>query len=199
MNSPERIQKALARAGLASRREVERWISEGRIRVNGRVATPGETISAGDRVQVDGKSVRLATAPGRRPRMLAYHKPVGEVCSRKDEKDRHTVFENLPAIKPGRWINIGRLDINTSGLLLFTNDGELANRLMHPAYEIEREYAVRVLGTVDQSILQRLLQGVELEDGPARFSRITDAGGRGANHWYHVVIKEGRNREIRRL
>lgn len=199
-NTPERIQKVLARAGLGSRREVEAWIDAGRLRVNGSPARPGQKIIMQDKVSLDGKPLQLDSGGETdNTRILMYHKPVGEICSRRDEKGRPEVFAALPAIRHGRWINIGRLDINTSGLLLFTNNGELANRLMHPSSEIEREYAVRVAGKVDREMLDRLQDGVELEDGPARFESIRDAGGQGVNHWYHVVIREGRNREIRRL
>lgn len=196
---PERIQKVLSRAGIGSRRQVEAWIAEGRISVNGEKITPGHKITMQDKVRLDGVLLRLS-APRHNPtRVLAYHKPVGEVCTRQDEKGRTDVFATLPSIKHGRWISIGRLDINTAGLLLFTNDGELANRLMHPSSKIEREYAVRVVGEVSKSTLNKLLAGVELEDGPAHFDSIHAGGGQGVNHWYHVVIREGRNREIRRL
>lgn len=198
-STPERIQKVLARAGVGSRRQVEAWIAEGRISVNGEKITPGHKITTQDKVRLDGVLLRLS-APRHNPmRVLAYHKPVGEVCTREDEKGRANVFAALPPIKHGRWISIGRLDLNTSGLLLFTNDGELANRLMHPSGEIEREYAVRVVGEVSKNTLNKLLTGVQLEDGPANFDSIHAGGGQGVNHWYHVVIREGRNREIRRL
>jgi len=198
-NTPERIQKVLARAGAGSRREIETWIKNRRLSVNGRVATLGDKITVRDKVRLDGELLRFSRIVMARNRILAYHKPAGEVCTRKDEKGRPTVFAALPAIRDGKWINIGRLDINTSGLLLFTNNGDLANRLMHPAYEIEREYAVRVLGEVSKVVLNNLLVGVALEDGMARFDSIHDGGGKGSNHWYQVVIREGRNREIRRL
>lgn len=195
----ERIQKCLAGAGFGSRREIEQWIREGRVRVNGRQATLGDRIGADDRVRIDGREVALRRKTPPATRVLAYYKPAGEVCSRRDEKGRRTVFDSLPRLKTGRWINIGRLDINSIGLLLFTNNGELANRLMHPARQVEREYAVRVLGEAAPEQLQRLLDGVKLRDGTARFSDIVDSGGRGSNHWYHVVIMEGKNREVRRL
>jgi 23S rRNA pseudouridine2605 synthase len=198
-NTPERIQKVLARSGAGSRREIEAWIKNRRLSVNGRVATLGDKITVRDKVHLDGELLRFSNIVMGRTRILAYHKPAGEVCTRKDEKSRPTVFTALPGIRNGKWINIGRLDINTSGLLLFTNNGDLANRLMHPAYEIEREYAVRVLGEVSKVKLNKLLVGVELEDGMARFDSIHDGGGKGSNHWYHVVIREGRNRAIRRL
>ena len=192
----ERLQKFLARAGLGSRRQIEEWIRAGRITVNGTVARLGEQVSGGESIQVDGKAVRPCTI---RRRVLAYYKPVGEISSRHDPEGRPTVFERLPRLGAGRWIAVGRLDLNTQGLLLMTSDGELANRLMHPSAEIEREYAVRVLGQAAPDILERLTEGVTLEDGMARFEAVREAGGSGANHWYHVVLKEGRNREVRRL
>lgn len=195
----EKLQKVLARAGLGSRREMETWITEGRIRVNRRTAQLGDRVSEEDDIQVNGRRLSEQRRQIRLPRIICYHKPAGEVCTRQDPEGRPTVFRSLPRLSTGRWINIGRLDVNTSGLLLFTTDGELANRLMHPSYGLEREYAVRVLGTVSEDMLQRLLKGVELEDGEARFESIVEAGGEGANHWYHVVLKEGRKREVRRL
>ena len=191
----EKLQKVLARTGLGSRREMERWIEEGRVEVEGRRASLGDRVSGRDRISIDGKP--LEAAPAEQTRCIIYHKPTGEVCS--DPQGRRTVFERLPKLKSGRWISIGRLDFNTSGLLLFTTDGELANALMHPSSNIEREYMVRVMGAVDEDILQRLLDGVMLEDGAARFSDIQDGGGDGINHWYYVVLMEGRNREVRRL
>jgi 23S rRNA pseudouridine2605 synthase len=193
----EKLQKVLARTGLGSRREMERWIEQGRVGIDGRVAQLGDRVSAGARITVDGKP--LNRAPASETRCILYHKPVGEVCSRKDPQGRRTVYERLPPLKSGRWISIGRLDYNTSGLLLFTTDGELANALMHPSANIEREYMVRVMGVVDEAMLQRLVEGVMLEDGVARFSDIQDGGGDGINHWFYVVIMEGRNREVRRL
>lgn len=196
--SEQRLQKVLANAGYGSRRQIEKLIEAGRVTVNGRVAGLGCKVSGEERIQINGKTARL-DAPAAQHAILAYHKPEGEICSRDDPDGRPTVFEHLPAPPRGRWISIGRLDINSSGLLLFTTDGELANRLMHPSTVVDREYAVRVLGAVDQALLDRLQQGVELEDGAARFTDIQDGGGRGANHWYYVVIQEGRNREVRRL
>lgn len=195
----EKLQKVLARAGYGSRREIEGWISEGRISVNGQICQLGERVSDSDVIRIDGKVVSRTRLQSKRCRVLMYHKPVGEVTSRSDDEGRTTVFERLPRIVNGRWIVVGRLDLNTSGLLLFTTDGELANRLMHPSYTIEREYAVRVLGEVEPEVVKRLATGVELDDGEAHFSSIVDGGGEGANHWFHVTLEEGRNREVRRL
>ena len=195
----ERLQKVLARAGFGSRRQIEDWIRDGRIMVNDRSAELGVSISDRDRVKIDGRLVSFSSDPARNIRTLIYHKPAGEITTRKDEAGRPTVFDSLPRIRNGRWVTVGRLDFNTSGLLLATTDGELAHRLMHPSYEIEREYAVRVLGKVDEAVIQRLLEGVMLDDGMAAFASILDAGGQGANHWYHVIVREGRNREVRRL
>nr|VFJ47158.1 MAG: ribosomal large subunit pseudouridine synthase B [Candidatus Kentron sp. FW] len=216
----EKLQKVLAEAGLGSRRLLEAWIEAGRVSVNGVRARLGARVSATDRVRVDGREISRPRPGGGKLRVLRYHKPVGEICSRSDPEERPNVFDRLPAISRGRWIAIGRLDINTCGLLLFTNSGELANRLMHPSGGLEREYAVRVLPwdpTVDSvqpskrrgadkkdevtldASFKRLREGVQLEDGVARFERIIDAGGQGQNHWYHVTIKEGRTHEVRRL
>lgn len=195
----EKLQKVLARAGLGSRRELEEWIKAGRISINGQPAKLGDRVETSDTIKVDGAPVRLAAPEQTRRRVLVYHKPEGEVCTRSDPEGRPTVFERLPVLRGGRWIAIGRLDINTTGLLLFTNDGELAHRLMHPAAQVEREYAVRVLGEVDEAMIQRLRRGVMLDDGEARFNSISNAGGEGANHWYHVTLAEGRNREVRRI
>ena len=194
----ERLQKFLASAGLGSRRQIEVWIRQNRIMVNGQPARIGMSASAADRIQIDGKPVRIAAQ--RQPRrVLAYYKPVGEMTTRSDPDSRPTVFDRLPPVRDGRWIAIGRLDLNTQGLLLLTNDGELANRLMHPSSRIDREYAVRVAGEVTPEQLQRLLEGVPLEDGLARFDEMREAGGEGVNHWYHVILREGRHREVRRL
>ena len=196
---PERIQKLLSRAGIASRRKIEEWIREGRIRVNDRVAQLGDQAEDTDQIYLDGRLLKkndLATA---KQRIILYHKPEGEVCTRDDPEGRPTIYDNLPKLRNGRWISIGRLDVNTSGLLLLTTDGDLAHRLMHPSFTVEREYAVRILGPVSPEVLQNLQEGVELEDGMARFDSILDAGGAGVNHWYHVVLHEGRNREVRRL
>jgi 23S rRNA pseudouridine2605 synthase len=196
----ERLQKLLSRAGYGSRRQIEDWIRAGRIRVNGSPAGLGLGVTAADSIEIDGRPVAVAVAHSQpAPRTILYHKPAGELTTRADPQGRPTVFERLPPLKTARWIAVGRLDLNTDGLLLLTTDGELANRLMHPSSEIEREYAVRVLGTVAPEVLERLLGGVELEDGRAAFAAIRDAGGSGANHWYHVTLKEGRNREVRRM
>ncbi len=195
----ERIQKILARAGYGSRREIERWVNAGDITVNGVVATTGQAVSEDDKITIRGKVIKLASKLKAKPQVLLYHKKVGEICSRNDPEGRKTVFDNLPKLSSGRWIQVGRLDINTDGLLLFTTDGELANRLMHPSYEIEREYASRILGNVTDEMIDRLTTGVELEDGIAKFTRIHFEGGEGANSWYHVVLNEGKNREVRRL
>lgn len=195
----ERIQKILARAGYGSRREIERWVSAGEILVNGVVAKAGQAIDENDKVILRGQVLKLASKLKTKPQVLLYHKKVGEICSRNDPEGRPSVFDNLPKLSSGRWIQVGRLDINTDGLLLFTTDGELANRLMHPSYEIEREYAARILGNVTEDILETLQQGVMLDDGMAKFTRIKFEGGDGANSWYHVVLNEGRNREVRRL
>lgn len=194
----EKLHKVLARAGLGSRRQVERWIAEGRVSVDGRRASIGDRIGGRERIRVDGRPVRLSEA-GAVLRVLRYHKAAGEVCTRRDPEGRPTVFEHLPRIAGSRWVAVGRLDLNTSGLLLFTNDGELAGRLMHPSCEVPREYAVRVREGLTSEIRRRLLRGVRLEDGVARFDSIVDAGGSGTNRWFKVVLREGRNREVRRL
>lgn len=195
----EKLQKVLARSGLGSRREMERFIEQGHVFVNGEPARLGDRIKEGDEVEIDGRPVRIVF-PSQAPcRVLIYNKPLGEVCTRHDPEGRATVFDKLPPLKQGRWIIVGRLDINTSGLLLFTTDGELANRLMHPSANIDREYAARVLGEVDEAMLERLKQGVLLEDGMAKFSDVQFFDGEGANKWYHCVVMEGRNREVRRL
>jgi 23S rRNA pseudouridine2605 synthase len=195
----ERIQKLLSRAGYGSRREIERWIEAGEILVNGQPATTGQAIDENDRVSLRGQRLHLESRLHATPKVLMYNKPAGEVCTQHDPEGRPTVFQRLPPVRAGRWIMVGRLDINTDGLLLFTTDGELANRLMHPSSEVEREYACRVLGEVTPEMLIALQEGIELDDGKASFLRIVDAGGEGANHWYHVVLAEGRNREVRRL
>jgi len=197
--SSERLQKLLSQAGLGSRREMERWIEEGLIQVNGTTATIGDSATADDKISVRGRVIDNPLKISYKTRILLYHKPVGEISSRHDPKHNKTVFDNLPHLKQGRWVQVGRLDINTSGLLVFTNNGELANRLMHPKYELEREYAVRVYGQVKPETIALLLKGVTLDDGVAKFKRIECRGGEGVNTWYHVVLSEGRNREVRRL
>ena len=195
---PERLQKVLARFGIGSRREVDDWIAGGRVEVNGEPAVPGQKVGPGDRVKVDGKLVPLRFV-NRAPRVLLYHKPEGEIVSRDDPEGRPSVFDRLPILRRGRWIAVGRLDFNTSGLLLFTDDGTVANRLMHPSFELEREYAVRLLGQLDEQQIESLTTGIQLEDGLAKFASLRDAGGEGVNHWYRVTLFEGRNREVRRM
>lgn len=194
----ERIQKLLAQAGVGSRREVEGWIKEGRITVNGKTAKLGDQAEEGDEIKVDGRPVTLLDV-GKTVRVVAYNKPVGEVSTRNDPDGRPTVFDHLPKTRGERWVNIGRLDINTSGLLLFTTDGELANAMMHPSGGVDREYAVRVFGEVDEEMIERLKEGVMLEDGMAKFTDVQYFDGDGLNKWYHVVVMEGKNREVRRL
>ncbi|MEN8180867.1 MAG: 23S rRNA pseudouridine(2605) synthase RluB [Pseudomonadota bacterium] len=195
----ERLQKVLANAGMGSRREIEGWISAGRVMVNNQLAQLGQRVIPSDQIKVDGRPVanRRLEAPERE--VLVYNKPEGELVTRKDPEGRRTVFDRLPKLMHGRWIPVGRLDLNSSGLLLLTTDGELANRLMHPSQQVEREYAVRVMGQVTEEQLKQLTHGVELEDGPARFEEIVESGGEGINRWYHVVIMEGRQREVRRM
>jgi 23S rRNA pseudouridine2605 synthase len=193
-----KLHKVLAQAGIGSRRDMEQWVLEGRVTVNGEPAHTGQRISFGDRIAVNGKPVKVRIAPPP-PRVLAYHKPVGEVVTHDDPQHRPTVFRRLPRLPHGKWQSVGRLDINTEGLLLFTNSGELANQLMHPRFGVEREYAVRSLGVLDVEQRQRLLDGVEIDGQRASFKSIEDGGGEGVNHWYRVVITEGRHREVRRL
>ena len=195
----EKLQKVLARAGFGSRREMETWISDGRVRVNGKIASLGDRVSAEDNVMVDGKKVANTAGDGTLPRVLLYNKPENEICSRRDPEGRPSVYDHLPPIKHGRWVAVGRLDFNTSGLLLFTTDGELANRLMHPSANIDREYAVRVMGEVSDEMIRNLLKGVMIEDHLCRFTDVQYYAGEGRNRWYHVVIMEGRNREVRKL
>jgi 23S rRNA pseudouridine2605 synthase len=195
----ERIQKVLARGGIGSRREIERWISEGRLKINGKPVGLGDRLREGDRLFLNDRIVNWEKFVEQPTRVLLYHKPVGEVVTRRDPEGRPVVFTQLPKLAVSRWIAVGRLDINTSGLLLVTNNGELANRLMHPSTQVEREYAVRILGEVSDATLARLKEGVELEDGMAKFDDIQFAGGEGANKWYNVIVAEGRNRLVRRL
>ena len=197
--SDEKLQKVLARSGYGSRREMERWIGEGRFSINGEKATLGDRVTRRDAVQLDGRAIELVSEMDSPRRVMIYNKPVGEVSTRQDPEGRPTVYDHLPPLKNGRWIAIGRLDINTSGLLIFTTDGELANKMMHPSAKIDREYAVRVLGNIDDDMIARLKEGVLLEDGMAKFTDVQFFDGDGANKWYHCVVMEGRNREVRRL
>lgn len=198
LDDAPKLQKALADAGHGSRREIEVWITAGRVNVNGEPAHIGQRVGPDDKVRLNGRLVQLKFYH-RLPRVVMYHKPEGEIVSRDDPQGRPSVFSRLPRLNNGRWISIGRLDFNSCGLLLFTNDGSLANRMMHPKYEIEREYAVRVLGEATPEVLARLREGVQLEDGMAHFNLIVESGGEGANHWYKVALSEGRNREVRRM
>ncbi len=194
----QRLHKLLALAGLGSRREMETLIESGRVTINGQVATVGAAVSEYDIVRVDSRPIRLSFEP-ELPKVLIYHKPEGEIVSQDDPEGRASVFDKLPRVRGAKWIAIGRLDMNTSGLLIFTTSGELANRFMHPRYEVEREYAVRIFGELTEGQMLQLTQGIELEDGPANFDVIYPQGGEGSNHWYQVILREGRNREVRRL
>jgi len=195
-----RLQKLLAEAGLGSRRTIEGWIREGRVTVGGRTAQLGDCASHADEVRLDGRKLELGNESDTGRELLLYYKPVGEVTTRRDPQGRPTVFERLPRPSRGRWISVGRLDVNTAGLLLLTTDGELAHRLMHPSGEVEREYLVRLRGRPGPDAIEKLLAGVPLEDGPARFDRISaDSPGKGAHSSFRVVLHEGRNREVRRL
>jgi len=197
----EKLQKVLARAGHGSRREIEAKIAAGRVSIDGKLATLGDRIENDKslKIRIDGHLVSIAESATEVCRVLAYYKPEGELCTRSDPEGRPTVFDRLPRLRGSRWIAVGRLDVNTCGLLLFTTDGELANRLMHPSREVEREYAVRVFGQVDDDKIRQLSKGVQLEDGPAAFKTLRFAGGEGVNQWYNVTLTEGRNREVRRL
>lgn len=195
---PQRLHKLLALAGLGSRRDMEALIASGRVTINGQLATPGAGVTPGDVVKLDRRILHLPFE-AELPRVLLYHKPEGEIVSQDDPEKRASVFDKLPRVRGGRWVAIGRLDINTSGLLIFTTSGELANRFMHPRYEVEREYAVRLMGQLTDTQSSQLSAGIELEDGIASFDSIQDKGGEGANHWYQVQLREGRNREVRRL
>ena len=194
----ERLHKIMAATGLGSRRALEKRIKAGEVRVNGKVATPGDTAKAGDLIEMAGESWKVNHATPKH-RCLVYNKPEGEVTTRSDPQGRPTVFDRMPPLRGQRWIAVGRLDINTTGLLIMTTDGELAHALMHPSNNVDREYACRVRGPVPPEALENLLEGVELDDGKAQFSDIVDSGGSGENHWFHVTILEGRNREVRRL
>jgi 23S rRNA pseudouridine2605 synthase len=194
----DKLHKVLADAGIGSRREMEELIVAGRVSVNGQPAHVGQRVLPTDQVRINGKPLQRRQ-PGKPPRVLIYHKPTGEIVSHDDPQARPSVFERFPKVSGGRWLSVGRLDLNTEGLLVVTTSGDVANRLSHPRFEVEREYAVRVVGQLADEQRQRLLEGIELDDGPARFTRLEDAGGQGVNHWYRCVIKEGRNREIRRI
>jgi 23S rRNA pseudouridine2605 synthase len=198
-DNTEKLQKVLARAGVASRRQAEEWIAAGRIKINGQLAKVGDRVTLSDKISIDNILMASHAFELKKTRVLLYHKPEGEICTRSDPQNRPTVFDHLPVVRKGRWVMIGRLDFNTSGLLIFTTDGELANKFMHPSHEIEREYAVRVYGEVTDPMLKKLRKGIELEDGIAKFKDIQFKGGEGRNSWYHVVICEGKNREVRRL
>lgn len=194
----EKLQKVLAQAGFGSRRAMEEWIAAGRVTVNGEPAVLGMRVLPGDMVKTANRTIRVGERD-QTARVLLYHKPEGEIVSRDDPENRATVFDKLPRLRGQKWIAIGRLDFNTSGLLIFTTSGTLANRLMHPRFEVEREYAVRVQGTMTEEQMKLVLeQGVELDDGPVTFEKLEDHGGEGFNHWYHVILKEGRNRIVRR-
>ena len=197
--SKERLQKILSQAGFGSRRAMEEWIEKGLVRVNGAVAKIGDSAGPEDKISVNDKLIKNPLEHVEKIRILIYHKPIGEICSRSDPEHPQTVFDNIPPIKNGRWVMVGRLDINTSGLLIFTNSGELANQIMHPKFGLEREYAVRVHGQVSPSVLKKLKEGVQLDDGMAKFQRLEFRGGEGTNSWYHAVLTEGKNREVRRL
>ncbi|HUI99146.1 MAG TPA: pseudouridine synthase [Usitatibacter sp.] len=194
----ERLQKVMAQSGHGSRRNIEILIAQGHITINGQVAKLGDSVGPGDKVKLDGELIRLRFGEAM-PRVLMYHKPEGEIVTRDDPEGRATVFEKLPKVNGGRWVSVGRLDLNTGGLLLFTTNGELANRMMHPRFEVEREYAVRLLGELTEEQKRLLLAGVDIEGESCKFDSIEDRGGEGANHWYHVVLREGKNREVRRM
>ena len=198
----DKLQKLLAHAGLGSRREIEVWISDGRITVNGKRAKLGDRAAASDRILIDGKLQALSSRREQNVKALIYHKPEGEICSRKDPKGRPTIFENLPAIPGGRWVSVGRLDLNTSGLILLTNSGDLANKLMHPSTGLDREYLVRIRGRASDESIEKLTRtGVDIDGKPAKFVSVmaADLSEEGTNHWYRVIIKEGRNREVRKM
>ena len=198
-SSDEKLQKVLARAGIGSRREMEKAIAAGQVSVNGKIAKLGDRVTERDTISYNGQAIATNAREQQRLRVLLYNKPEGEICSRYDPEGRRTVYEKLPKLKMGRWISVGRLDFNTSGLLLFTNDGELANRLMHPSSNIDREYLVRIQGDVDDDMIKTLKEGVLLDDGVAKFTDIVAGSSEGSNLWFYCVVMEGKNREVRRL
>jgi 23S rRNA pseudouridine2605 synthase len=197
-SGPQKIHKVLAQAGLGSRREMEELIRAGKVKVNGALAQLGMRVQPGDVIRVGKRQVTVRDS-ARLPRIILYHKPEGEIVSHDDPQGRPSVFEKLPPMRRGKWLAVGRLDYNTCGLLMFTTSGELANRLMHPRYEVEREYAVRIIGKLSDEHVRALKKGVRLEDGMARFEELEERGGRGLNNWYRVVLREGRNRIVRRM
>jgi 23S rRNA pseudouridine2605 synthase len=197
-DASQKLQKVLAQAGLGSRRAMEVWIEAARVTVNGKVATIGARVTPADRIQVDGRDVRVESA-AQPARVLIYHKPEGEIVTRDDPQGRETVFSKLPRLRGARWLSIGRLDVSTSGLLIFTTSGELANSMMHPRFAVEREYAARIFGALSAEHLDKLRQGIVLADGEARCELLEDEGGEGANHWYRIIVSEGRNRLVRRM
>ena len=198
LEGSQKLQKMLAQAGLGSRRDMEELIQSGRVTVNGKIAELGIRVGPDDMVRLDKRHIKLRFA-GESTRILLYHKQEGEIVSRDDPEGRTAVFDKLPRIRGGKWNAVGRLDFNTSGLLIFTTSGELSNRLMHPRFEVERQYAVRIMGELTEEQMKLLRTGIQLEDGLARFDQLADQGGEGSNHWYHVVLREGRNREVRRM
>lgn len=193
-----KLQKLLAQKGLGSRREMEELIAAGKVMLNGQLAQLGDRAGPGDVIRIGRRTIRVH-AEDELPKVLLYHKPDGEIVSHSDPQGRPLVFDKLPHLRSSKWIAVGRLDFNTSGLLIFTNDGVLANRLMHPRFEMEREYAVRILGELTEEQMKQLTTGIPLDDGQAAFTYLTEEGGEGANHWYRVILKEGKNREVRRM
>ena len=198
VDATHKLQKVLAQSGLGSRRDMEQWIIAGRVTVNSTTARIGARVGAHDEVKVDGRILQAA-APSQLPQVLLYHKPEGEIVSSDDPAGRPSVFDKLPRLRGAKWVAVGRLDFNSCGLLVFTTSGEIANRVMHPSYELEREYAVRVLGQLTEEQIARLRSGIRLNDGMARCESVASEGGEGANRWYRIVLKEGRNRIVRRM